>query len=314
MNETKKVSKKQKTTKGNMRRNILMIILCIALLSSATYAWFTLSDSARITNLSLSVTEASGLLIAGEKVEDGNKKPLEYASVLDLTALESITAKLTPITLGTLTGESTNKLLAATYDGDKITEYAAATKVMTDETSDTADYHYYEKVFYLKTSASNLNLVLMKNSSADATDGTYVKDNTSTPGVAYPACDAIRIAFYDAPVDGTETLLAVYEPNADQTWGTTRTDKVSAANIAATNATLFSDTTKTIQQNKAGTFTGSNVNGDNSMIIKKLASGEDNRMIMRVYFDGNDPECCNVISLNKIIGQLKFTTIADPTP
>lgn len=283
-----------------MRNTAIMAALSVALLGGATYAWFTLSNTAKISNLSLTVGEASGLMIAPEVFDtEGNGKPGEYVSDLALTALDGAVGKLMPATLAKYDQEEEYSILKPTYSGNSITAYEkvnTSTEVMTDTEND-GEYYYYEKVFYLMTAGSKLNIQL--------TAGSSVIDDTDEGGVAYPACDAIRIAFFDGDSQDEE-LLAVYEPNSDEDWGTTRTDKVLAGNITATNATLYSG--DLIKQQKSDLTFLSNGEGTNSETLFTLTQSTDRRIIMRVYFEGSDAECCNIISLNKILGNLQFTT------
>lgn len=304
MNETKTVSKKQKMKKGNMRKTIIMAILCVALLSSATYAWFVLSEDAKITGLSLTVTEAGGLLIAPAVLDSSsNLEPGTYSSELKLTDLATAAGKLKPATLGKLTSSDKDVILKPTYsgEGDKITAYTAAgTGDVMNENNLTGEYYYYEKTFFMTTAGTDLDIQLVA-------DGTYVTDNTNPGGSAVdkPACDAIRIAFFDEDGD----LLKVYEPNSEKTWGVGRNDKVSETNVTAT-ATLHNNSEGDIKQNSSKAFTTTGV-GTNSETLFTLTQNADTQITMRVYFEGNDPECCNIISANKILGQLKFVAVTD---
>lgn len=300
MSETKKVSKKQKMKKSNMRKTVIMALLCVVLLSSATYAWFVLSDTAKITNLSLSVTEASGLLIA-DAVEDAshNLEPGTYGSVLDLTGLTG-TGKLKPATMAKATSADVYSIMKPNYTGNVIDDYltvAPDTEVMTDK-NNTGEYFYYEKSFFMTTAGSNLEIQFVK-------DGTSVTDATDGGPVQNPACDAIRIAFFDK--DGK--LLKVYEPNCDKNWGTSRHDKVSADNITVTGKALYNTGLGDVQQKTDKTFvkTGESTNSET---LFTLTPNVDTLITMRVYFEGNDNECCNIISANKILGNLEFKAVA----
>lgn len=316
MSETKKVSKKERAKKRNMRNTVIMAVLCVALLSSATYAWFTLSDSARINNLTLTVGEVSGLMIA-EETSAG--KPGTYGSEINLTALTNATGKLMPATLAKLDGAANYAVVKPDYkDSDIGIEGLVALtdgETMNDSnaSSSTGNYYCYEKVFYMKSEGAAADVYLV-GSAVDGT-GTYVKDTDPQADPAYPAAWSMRIAFFETDSTGsTETLLAVYEPNSDQTFGD-RTDKVLDADISYGTATLWSadeaaDAASTVganlQQTLAGTFV--NGTGNTSEKLFSLTADTDHRIVMRVYFAGEDNDCCNIISANKIAGQLKFTT------
>ena len=61
--KTKKQSKGVKRARS-MRNVVMMVLICALMLSAATYAWFTLSTSAKVANLSMTVGEETSLLIA----------------------------------------------------------------------------------------------------------------------------------------------------------------------------------------------------------------------------------------------------------
>lgn len=298
MSETKKVSKKQKMKKSNMRKTIIMAVLCVVLLSSATYAWFVLSDTAKISNLSLTVTEASGLLIApAVKDSSDNLEPGTYGSELNLTGLTG-TGKLKPATLAKAAADTNYTIMKPQYTDGKIDDYLAVAtdEVMTD-TVNTGEYYYYEKSFFMTTAGSDLEVQFVK-------DGTSVTDATDGGPVANPACDAIRIAFFDK--DGK--LLKVYEPNSEKDWGTTRKDKVAASNITVSGKDLFNSGLGDVQQKSDKTFVNTGV-GTNSETLFTLTQNDDTLITMRVYFEGNDNECCNIISANKILGNMQFKAV-----
>ncbi|MDY5575920.1 MAG: hypothetical protein SPF70_00355, partial [Lachnospiraceae bacterium] len=151
-NVTKKVSKKEARRKRNMRNTIMMAVICVLLLSGATYAWFTLSNTAKVTNMTLKVGEASGLQIADDN--NGN-----WGSVIEL-ATGTTGAKLLPATMvtkGTIQKPIYN-------DKGEVSQLVALTEgdSMTYEDSISANgngkkIYCVTKVFYLKTEQGDAN-------------------------------------------------------------------------------------------------------------------------------------------------------------
>ncbi len=309
MSETK-VSKKQQAKKRNMRNTVIMAVLSVVLLSSATFAWFTLSNTAKITNLSLSVNEASDLMIAS--VPDSGDP--DYNSLLELQVPADTILK--PATLGqfdTITTDTMLKDVRDVNDIDKVVAYEAvdtATEVIKE--GDTYDeqksYYYFEKEFYLKSNGTtSLGIALQKGefTGDKATDGTYVAKNVNdepvqvTTETEYTAAAALKIAFFNE----AGKVLAVYEPNTNNNAGN-NADAISATVELADSKTLTGYTENVITQKMDGTF----ADADTSNVLFNLTSGKDCKVIMRVYIDGEDKECVNQISLSEILGNLKFVT------
>ena len=65
----KELNKKQK---HRLKYAVLMSLVCIVLLSGATFAWFTISNSAKVRQMALSVASEGRLYIASsrEKLAD----------------------------------------------------------------------------------------------------------------------------------------------------------------------------------------------------------------------------------------------------
>lgn len=308
MNETKKVSKKQKAKKSNIRRNVLMIILCIALLSSATYAWFTLSNTAKITNLSLSVTESGGLLIAPENA--GKTGAGDYGDTMELD-MTSSNAKLLPATL--VEDASVWKIYKPQYSENEVTDVVALTgsdKALTDEDVKAggagAEGYYYDKVFYLRVNAEGTYNISLKEKGDDG-KGTLLtgKDKTGTDvnsATDLSAVDAVRIAFYNSTGD----LLAVYKANsdrADSVVGSMGQATVSATASGKVNKYLDVDSIVKANQKIDGTIEGAT---SGALKLFTITGNADNKITMRVWIEGSDPQCANDIALTQLAGQIKF--------
>ena len=74
-----------------IRSMVMMSLLCILMLSAATYAWFSLSNTAKVSNLTMTVGDVTGLQIA----PDENGHAGTFGSSIDFS---TITGKLLPAT------------------------------------------------------------------------------------------------------------------------------------------------------------------------------------------------------------------------
>lgn len=326
MNEKKKQKEKTKsiTKKAKKMRSIVMMsLLCVLMLSAATYAWFTLSKTAKVANLTMTVGEATGLQIAPDAGANGGHTPGTYSGVLtfgdDGTTFGTdgkykITGKLLPAT--TTDGKDINKPKYNT-DGEVMgVEDIDAADILTNTTTNTAEEgYYYETTFYLKTLGSTAtNVVLKASTTALPSDGkvTATYSNTGTYVLSndingaknttnYLGSRAIRISLTDAA--GT-TL--VYEPNCNVV-GIEGTQAAYATDENGNKVSMTAVTTTSAQSSSGGWMTSSDSGWVEGKQTKYLNVKTDDTLItMRIWIEGTDNECVNEISLDDIIAQLQF--------
>lgn len=312
-----KKTKETKQTKGfiskakKLRSVVMMVLLCVLMMSAATYAWFTLSNTAKVANLTMKVGEATGLQIA----KDTGTQPGTYGSVLTFddgqTPIYKITGKLLPAT--TTDGRVFSK---PTYnDNGEVTRVVATTdsEKLTNATSNAEDEgYYYETTFYLKALGENGMTIQLKkgesmptvNPIADTTNGatgTYVLEkNGSTSDKGYYGVQSIRISLSVGEGESVQTLI--YEPNNDS--------HGSGGTLASlSSGTSIAGPTSTSIQSGNGRFTSQ------SQTIS-LVGNQDTKVTMRIWIEGTDTDCVNEISLHDIIAQLQFeeATTTNNTP
>lgn len=286
-----KKTKKSKVVAKKMRSVIMMTLLCVMLLSTATYAWFTLSDTARVLDLTLTIGGESGLLIAPAA---SASTPGTYKSVLSFGADSKdydgsaggaryqIGGKLLPAT--TADGRTFRKPVYAATDGSIVTgvESLSGGDRLTSASGKDAEGYYYETVFWLKAvSSGDLQVTL---AGKDGDDGTFVaiEDSSMADGAA-----AVRISL------STPSQTLVYEPHAD----VTGTGKGYSSATDNSRASVVSDTMK---QSSNGNFTNR----------KSLTVSNTGTMVtMRIWIEGTDDMCVNEIMAEQIRAQLQFEII-----
>lgn len=286
-----KKTKKSKVVAKKMRSVIMMTLLCVMLLSTATYAWFTLSDTARVLNLTLTIGGESGLLIA--PAASANTAGT-YKSVLSFGADSTdydgsaggaryqIGGKLLPAT--TADGRTFRKPVYAATDGSIVTgvENLSGGDRLTSASGKDAEGYYYETVFWLKAVSSGDLQVTLAGRNGD--DGTFVaiEDPLMADGAA-----AVRISL------STPSQTLVYEPHAD----VTGTGKGYSSATDNSRASAVSDTMK---QSSNGNFTNR----------KSLTVSNTGTMVtMRIWIEGTDDMCVNEIMAEQIRAQLQFEII-----
>ncbi len=300
MEENEKKKKKIVKKAKRIRGIVMMTLLCVLMMSAATYAWFTLSNTAKIANLTMTVGEATGLQIA----KDTGTGAGTYGSVLQFddgtTPIYKITGKLLPAT--TADGKT---FLKPTYNDDgevSGTESTAESDILSNlTTSPESEGYYYETTFYLKALGNQAVNVQLKaggdlpaNGIAavqNTATGTYViAKNGTTDGKGYYGFQSIRISL----TAGEKTII--YEPYSD-IHGTNGTAATLASGVTITPATVTS------QQKSDGTW-----NATQSKQLT-LTGNADTLVTMRIWVEGTDQDCVNEISLDDLLAQIVFETV-----
>lgn len=286
MKKQKKNSKKKMQTRAQrIRSMVMMSLLCVMMITGATYAWFTLSNTARVGDMTLTVGDVTGLRIA----EDKGSKPTEqeYGNVISLTG--KIIGKFLPST--TTNGVS---FLEPVYDDlGQVEKTKDATKSLSSKSASSDEGYYYESTFYLKSLGKDATVTLKDGTGLAGNGitktgqaGTFVVVDTTDNTKVQLGSAAIRISLND----GTNTLI--YEPNQNlsDTTGIKATDNSNSTVVASSSI-----------QNASGEFTKQSKG-------LKLTKGTDTKITMRIWIEGTDAQCVNEISAENLVAQLQFTT------
>lgn len=280
----KKISGKAKLN-ASQRRNlysaILMSFACILMLSGATYAWFTLGNTAKVLSMSLQVASEGKLYIADTQAGLAAKK-----NELDLNMTSA--QVLYPCT------SADGKLM-------KKPVYESDTLVSKTEDIPAAEKknYYYEKEIWLEVeetlgqnmSSNTYDITLSKKMD---NDGSYINAQNASSHPEY----SIRISF-ETP-DGK---VAVYEPNYDGHLGGTQ-----GVDYAQNSVSAFTETHK---QGTDGLFklvTGTTYYAGDSGPLFSVQGNVATKVIVRVWFEGTDHDCQNSIQAEKLAGQFKFVS------
>lgn len=295
--KTKKPSKGVRRARS-MRNMVMMVLVCVLMLSAATYAWFTLSDTARITNLTMTVGEESSLLIAEDiKQAESAGEAGEYKGSLVFgtdgsTNVYKLKGTLLPASLESQKGDimkpEYNDLGQVVEDLEELT----ASDIMKDSSAE-GDFYCYKTTFYLKNGGSESEIkVQLKEPSTPiagnekgtlaASDGTYMVNTTNEIGAS-----AIRIRFTDEKGN-----VVIYEPLSDVT---NTANSESAEDLGAPRTVAAS----TDIQKHTGAFT----TADRGTLI---VTNTGTRITMEVWLEGTDELCCNEVMADVISGQIAF--------
>lgn len=318
--EKKQESKKTKslTQKAKKIRSVVMMtLLCVLLMSAATYAWFTLSNTAKATNLTMTVGDTTGLQIA----EDNNNNAGSFGSSIQFNF---INGKLLPAT--TTNGYSFFK--PSTYDeSGAVTaveavgegEYLNGTTSDIQENASTStpdssakEGYYIQYKFWLKSLGKEGTTTDIKLASGTGSEdgvyveankgnysGTYLLSKSTDSTIKIPGSAAVRMSFTTTSESTTKTE-SVYEPNSNITnGGYTVTKGTDFAENKLDNSTY--PVKSTIKRNADGTVIS---DSDNKVIT--LKANEPTQITLYIWIEGTDNQCVNQISAKDIIGQLEF--------
>lgn len=303
-NEKKKIKSITKKAK-KIRSIVMMSLLCVLMLSAATYAWFTLSDTAKVSNLTMTVGDVTGLQIA----IDNGTAPGIYGNELKYgegeAASYGINGTLFPATLI----NKTDGIKKPVYDpagSGAVTDVAAVetAEILKNDSDPSATGYYYETTFYLKSLGKNIAVQLKKGENLGNTGvqvgtetGTYVLNNieqsSSGNGSTHIGAKAVRIWL----TDGTNSII--YQPNSDL--------------IADSNTYTLAEDKRSVRTTEAPTDVQSADGTFSTQGNLSLTANTDTKITMRIWIEGTDEFCGNEIKLEHIIAQLQFEEVT-PTP
>lgn len=287
--KTKNITQKAK----KIRSMIMMTLLCVLMMSAATYAWFTLSNTSKVSNLTMTVGDVSGLQIAedenGAEPADDKWKGATDEVEFKGTLLPATTTDGINILKPKYSDDGAVESVEATTDGDKLTK----------DSNDTAEGYYVEYTFWLRASGAaegktTVQLEVGKNlndgvySETGNHEGTYSLSSKKGANNVLPSA-AVRISLIN---NGT---AKVYEPNTDF--------KPAAKIYALDKRDVKTAKSSDVQQNVDGTFKSSNSN------VLTLNNNEATKITLKLWLEGTDGQCGNDIAAQDIKTQLKFNTV-----
>lgn len=329
-NETKEMKQKSIVKKAKkIRSMVMMSLLCVLMLSAATYAWFTLSKTAKVSNMTMTVGDVTGLQIAPDVGESGKHSPGTYSAVLTFGASGSDFGPAGSTTKYNITGKLKP---ATTSDGILFKEprYNDDGKVdgfntenvskLQNGSAETEEGFYYETTFYMKALGDGNKTIQVQLKDGEIADtskttgiadsepptstGTYVLAKYGTDKSSqksYLGTQAIRISLSVTDKENTTTTL-IYQPNQDLHGEGGVLAGINSNNNNNVVAYEQYKDISTSKQDVAGSFTA-----QSKTLPLKL--GEDTLVTMRIWIEGYDKDCVNEISLDNIIAQLLFEEV-----
>lgn len=317
MKEEKTMEENKKKNPDNERKSklvsaILMAFVCVVMMGGGTYAWFTMSNTARVNSLKLNVAAEGNLRIA--KANKGDYANWQNVENNVTWYDENETVK----TLYPCTADTSLTMKKPLYSSE--TNVKGLVDIDIVNNSSDKDVYYLEQKFYLfmdegeNGKGEKYNVCLVQNGNTinadDELNGTYFTAGDKSGAAA----NCARVSFQAGEAK------AVYEPNSDVTIEGIE----EGTNIASTSYGVYTPFESKHKQSKDGAFTHVNgavapLNTGDSDALFTITGNTPTEVTVRVWFEGTDDQCYNEIQLKNIVAQLKFvankaTTTQTPTP
>lgn len=299
----------------DVKNALVMVVVMAAMMSTATYAWFTLTSNATVTGMQMTAGGSSGLKVS-ETGADGTYAdaitlapetvdgvPEENQIINQLTVDQPdgdgvFAVKFYPPEYGTLAGGGTGVVGVEDpiTDVNEIPKYAA------------------KYTYFLKTeaeSSATVGLVIGEMPSYSATTGLDANNMPVAAGsfvraTAQDTNSAIYAVRIGLVVDGK---MYIYEPNSEAGFAS---DKQAEVDPGMT----YTGYTSTVKSNTDGTITGTEdtdfvILDDGTTASMGLfeVTSAGTQVDMYVWLEGTDPQCADDIKADEIEAQVQFTII-----
>lgn len=297
---------------------IFAILMLLSLLVTATYTWFTLSRTPRVSNLGLYVNAPVGMQLAA--TPEG-----EWVNRLDFAQLVPETSPLRPVTWS----ERQQRFLAAEYgiDGRQTGNFHPLSDANNANRDDA--YGYYIKATFYATSDAAVDVSLthaMELEEGVSGHGTYL--------IGSPVWDAndvlhfnggngaetaVRIGLRITPLvqlqpDMEQTLFYIYEPNCDTHMDGSRgyvpTPSIDGADSLVSQERLIRQTTTAWREAdpvQHGLVNYTMGDFETPTDLFSLKTGQIVQIDLYVWLEGQDVDCSNLIGRDaRIMANVQF--------
>lgn len=300
--------------------------LSFVLLTTAAFAWMSIADILRVTDMEVNVVVDNQLLIAF----DVDGEPGEWSTMLSLEELITEEMTLKPVTYSAVS----NSILAPDYGDDGRLDFSSPTTLvdLSSENSipstDVAesiegDGFILEIPFWIKSDSVNSLVYLSQPTeqvesvagigsfvvgAAEWSTSTYTHTNAGGG-----AENAIRIGFrvFTDSEDLSQSEFYIYEPNADSSGTVVDTPSVDGTDTLISSEYLIQQEvsswteTSPILSDTVNYTTGSFI-GDDVVLMTLEEEAEPYFVIMYIWLEGQDVECTNVIEDSSLDISIQF--------
>ena len=309
--------------------SLYVLIILMSLLTVASYTWFSLSRTPRVSDMNMYINVPTGMEISADPLAEEWKKQLDFRDLVD------VTTPLRPVTWS----NRNQQFYAAGYGIDGRLLDLEMWQPLTDErhaNKDNLDGYYIKATFFARTDAA-VNVTLSPAVEVDEGingSGTYV---IGTPlwnaqqvvhnNGGLGAENAVRIGIRITPVDqagvpkGNQSEFFIYEPNTDAHSDAYREehadevmDYIATPSIDGEDHLIDED--HLIRQT-ASTWTEA-YPVQRTAVIRQLGefeklptlfsmkAGEKVMIDLYIWLEGQDVDCTNEIKDAQIVASIQF--------
>lgn len=278
-NRTNKDKKKAGSGRiSNIRNAFVMVCVSVAMLSTATYAWFTVTSNPSVEGLKLTAATKDGLEISWDGSDWKNS-----IDVANQPGSQTKTERLTPVTVtdGTPTFKEPGSV-----SGTQVLD-SELVNAPSDENVLYKDYVAKYTYFMRSSGSGEVSVGLAKNDSANK--GCYIKRKNAN-AASDMAEQAIRVGFK------VGTTWVIYEPNSES--------DSSSSSYLPHASTSYPFGTKVVQS--GDNFSGGS-GGDSGEIFK--IGNTSTKVEMYIWIEGTDRSCVNGIMTDELEGRIQFKAL-----
>lgn len=314
--------KKQNRKKHTLAYLVLylyMLLIVFSLLTVASYTWFALSRTPRVSDIYMFVNAASGLEISMEPDAE------EWQLQLDFREMVDVTTELKPATWS----EKDQIFYAPEYgfDGRRTGRWHELSDNVHANRDDV--YGYYVKTTFFLRTGQKTTLFLTPAVEVDEGlqgSGTYLigtplwdSENVVHSNGGQGAECAVRVGIRITPVDaqneptGTESQFFIYEPNSDMhldgSNDYTATPSIDGTPTLVPEERMILQTSSTwteaypVERNVVIRDLGEFTTETNLWVLDQ---NEIIRVDLYIWLEGQDVDCTNAINQAQILASIQF--------
>lgn len=284
----------------DIRNAIVMMCVMAAMLSTASYAWFTLTDSPTVTGMNMTAASTGGLKVSWDATEANFKNAIAFSDA------ENKNNASDPQVLVPVHPTATGSFAEGRYEGNKVKELKPA---LTSLKNKVAVYEFYIKSE--ETNPVNVGIIcgnIAQQENMGITNempnlgGSLVRNNKNkTDKASMEAPNAVRVGLV---VEGSQEMI-IWEPNNDQ--------HNTGGNAAVDETNLKGDSKFPVKVSSEST--GNITTGGSANTSEKLfeVGPKATKVTMYVWLEGTDEDCVDEIKTDNLEAQIQFTVVDEPT-
>ena len=259
---------------------VAMLIISAVMMSTASFAWFTTNTTVTANGINFTTVAPINILISDASKADDYKALVQFDAITGAELVPASNADPLTTNFFAPVGAANFGVTGGAVDTDSAVEFQAVTQEIEKDTNG------YYKDYDLK--------MMLSSGAATPTDIVNIKVNsltiTQTSGGDGKLKDSVRVAvIVKDSNDGAERLLAVFAANNE---------------TSTTKAIAELDTDNTVK-----TLTNVDAVASSSEVIE-LNQTNIATITLRVWIEGQDPDCVNAAAANSFSVAVVFGYVA----